>query len=825
MPEETLEVLLVSAKGLHDTDILYTEEEQHLFVMFTDYSETHSNHLWFLDSGCSHHMTGGRESFTNLDEHFSLEVTLGNKKKLSVKGRETFAPVARFETIRLVIAVAAQRGWKLHQLDVKTAFLNGDLNEDIYVSQPEGFEVLGHEDKIDGYFIQHGYSRSQKEPTLYVKKKGCDILYVCLYVDDIVYTSSSETLLKEFKEGMEQEFEMSDMGLLKLFLGLEIKQTASGVFLSQEKYARNLVTKFGVAGCKSEATPMNTNEKFSSEDKAEKVDETLFRSLHPSVIHLGAAKRIVKYVTGTIGYGIWYEKGIPIQLTGYTDSDWASSIDDRKSVSASVFFLGSGAVTWSSKKQHTVALSSTEAEYIAASAATSQAIWLRRLLEDLDLKPKMPTKIFCDNQSTINLSKNPVMHGRSKHIEIKHHYVREMVTEQQIVLEFCGTNMQVADVLTKSLAREKFIQNRGLLGVEDFEVRGDEESFKNPYATWLNYDQESKGSNPQWKETFLFDVSSRDSTDLKIKIMDSDGGMGADDFVASRWMLCFEMEMFHQSHNIMKDDAYCGEIRIGLNFTAQLHGDEEKGESSPSPADEGTNDEGVVWASKQERENNPSEPKRRKAHKSRIRRSLGNFRIVLSDLTDRQKDVIAKTLVKSSRLEERRMILTIVVMLVSVLALAYAFVVVYLQDDPQHDPPPPPEDVFYKHDKGRTSFSILSIVKYSPTSCGHSGPISGLSPLLWLKYFLLLMDPCVTRSKYYILTLDPKGILSSCHHIHLDPVTYHICKTRSKYYILSLDPKGNLSSCHRIHPDPVTYHMCKYGDMVFHVLVGCCLSP
>ncbi|KAJ0452174.1 putative RNA-directed DNA polymerase [Helianthus annuus] len=453
-----------------------------------------------------------------------------HKARLVVKGysqlhgidyQETFAPVARFETIRVVISVAAQRGWELHQLDVKTAFLNGELSEEIYVNQPEGFVKKGDEDKvyrlkkalyglkqaprawysrIDGYFSQHGYVRSINEPNLYVKKVNNDFIYVCLYVDDIVYTSSSAKLIKEFKACMEQEFEMSDMGLLKLFLGLEVNQTPKGVFLSQKKYAKSLVSKFGMDGCKAEVTPMNANEKLFLDDKADKVDEVMFRSLvggliylthtrpdlaysvslisrfmqSPSKLHLGAAKRILRYVASTIGFGIWYERGVPVQLLGYTDSDWASSIDDRKSVSASVFNLGSGAVTWSSKKQNTVALSSTEAEYVASSAATSQAVWLRRILCDLGLVQESPTVIFCDNHSAINLSRNPVLHGRTKHIEIKHHYVRDMVAQQEISLEYCGTEMQVADVLTKALGREKFIRFRMLLGVEYFEARGDD---------------------------------------------------------------------------------------------------------------------------------------------------------------------------------------------------------------------------------------------------------------------------------------------------------------------------------------------------------------
>lgn len=355
--------------------------------------------------------------------------------------------------------------------------------------------------KIDSYFGEQGYKRSPNEPTLYVKKTQTgDIIYVCLYVDDIICTSSCHDLITEFKQGMKQAFEMTDMGLLKLFLGLEINQTKKGIFLHQHAYAKNLLHRFGIIG-KAEPTPMNCNEKLSMQDEAEKADEETFRSMvggliylthsrpdlahavsvvsrfmqRPSKVHFDATRRILKYVAGTIDFGIWYTKTKEFALTGYSDSDWASNVDDRKSLSAYMFSLGSGAVSWSSKKQQTVALSSTEAEYIAATGATCQAIWLRRVLEDLGLKQEAPTVIYCDNKSAISLSKNPMHHSRAKHIELRFHFIREMVEQKQVSLEFCSTHEQIADVLTKSVTKEKFVFFRWQLGVMQFESRGHEE--------------------------------------------------------------------------------------------------------------------------------------------------------------------------------------------------------------------------------------------------------------------------------------------------------------------------------------------------------------
>lgn len=242
---------------------------------------------------------------------------------------------------------------------------------------------------------------------------------------------------------------------------------------------------------------MNSNEKLSLNDEADKVNEEGFRSLvggliylthsrpdisyavslvsrfmqTPSKIHLGAARRILCYVATTPKFGIWYNRAAEINLVGYSDSDWASCIDDRKSVSAYLFSLGSGAVAWRSKKQNSVALSSTEAEYISASEAASEAVWIRRILEDLGFKQQEPTVIFCDNNSAINLSKNPVMHSRSKHIELKYHYIRDMVIKKQLSLKYCSTHNQAADVLTKALAKDKFIFFRHKMGVIDFESR------------------------------------------------------------------------------------------------------------------------------------------------------------------------------------------------------------------------------------------------------------------------------------------------------------------------------------------------------------------
>ncbi|XP_074271853.1 secreted RxLR effector protein 161-like [Silene latifolia] len=233
--------------------------------------------------------------------------------------------------------------------------------------------------------------------------------------------------------------------------------------------------------CETAITPMNANEKLQRDDGTGKADEKHYRSivgglnylthtrpdiaysvsvvsrfLHsPTKQHFGAAKRILRYIAGTVEKGVWYETSENFRLVGYIDSDWVGSLDDRKSTSGSIFTLGSGAITWSSKKQDTIALSSNEAEYVASGAAGRQAIWLRKLLADLGNEQRQATVLWCDNKFAIAMTKNPAYHARTKHIEIQHHFIRGLVSEGKVELKFCGTTDQNADLFTKSLTQAK----------------------------------------------------------------------------------------------------------------------------------------------------------------------------------------------------------------------------------------------------------------------------------------------------------------------------------------------------------------------------------
>lgn len=450
----------------------------------------------------------------NVDKYKARLVVKGYKQKYGIDYEETFAPVARMETVRVVLAIAAQYKLKVHQMDVKSAFLNGVLNEEVYVEQPSGYETKGKESKvyrlkkalyglkqaprawysrIDSYFINKNFCKCDGEPTLYIKENKGMILIVVLYVDDLLFLGSNEEIVNNFKKEMKEEFEMTDLGLLRYFLGIEVQQLEHGIFISQSKYATNILKRFQMETCKSTPTPVAMGIKLRKEDWTKSVNPTLYKSIagslmyltatrpdivyavslisrfmeNPKSTHLQAAKRILRYVQGTIGYGIIYKKSEDFKLTGYTDSDWAGSADDRKSTSGYVFHLGSGVVSWASKKQPIVSLSSAEAEYIAATTATCQAIWMRRILKDLGHEQQEATKLLCDNSSAIALSKNAVFHKRTKHIDTRYHYIRELINAGEIVLEHCKTTEQFADIFTKPLGSRTFMQQRENLGITD----------------------------------------------------------------------------------------------------------------------------------------------------------------------------------------------------------------------------------------------------------------------------------------------------------------------------------------------------------------------
>eukprot|EP00253_Pinus_taeda_P011782 PITA_11782 len=348
-------------------------------------------------------------------------------------------------------------------MDVKSAFLNGVLMEEVYIEQPPGYEKKGQEHKvcklkkahyglkqaprawysrIDSYLLENGFEKCEGEPTLYIKEKDGKILIVVLYVD-VIFIGNDDYLIENFKTVMKEEFEMTNMGFLRYFLGIEVEKSGNGIFISQEKYVNEVLRRFNMQDNKAAITPTVMGLKLSKEDSSKDFDPSLYKSIVGSLMYLTATRPNIMHAISLISRFMERPKE--------THCDWAGSVDDRKSTSGYVFHMGSGAISWASKKQPIVALSTAEEEYVAATTVACQEIWMRRMLRSLGQEQAKRTMIFCDNSSAIALSKNLVFHKRMKHIDIRFHYIRELVNNGEIVLQHCRTHEQVADILTKPL--------------------------------------------------------------------------------------------------------------------------------------------------------------------------------------------------------------------------------------------------------------------------------------------------------------------------------------------------------------------------------------
>ncbi|GJS12067.1 retrovirus-related pol polyprotein from transposon TNT 1-94 [Tanacetum coccineum] len=352
-------------------------------------------------------------------------VAQGFRQKEGINFKESFKPVARIEAIRIFIANVAHKNMTIFQMDVKTTFLNGELKEDVYVSQPEGFfdqdnpshvyklkkalyglKQAPHAwyDMLSSFLISQEFSKGAVDPTFFTQQAGNDLLLVQIYVEDIIFASTNIAMCNEFANQMTTKFKMSMMGQMSFFLGLQISQSPRGIFINQSKYASEIVKKYGMLTSDSVDTPM----------------------VKPIEKHLNAVKRIFRYLKRTINMGLWYSK----------------DTCDK---------LGS----WSSKKQKCTSISSTEAEYIALSRCCAQILWMRSQLTDYGFQfNKIP--LYCDNKSAIALCCNNVQHSRAKNIDVHCHFIKEQVENGIVELYFVRTEYQLADIFTKPLPRERF---------------------------------------------------------------------------------------------------------------------------------------------------------------------------------------------------------------------------------------------------------------------------------------------------------------------------------------------------------------------------------
>ncbi|WJX72888.1 hypothetical protein P8452_56724 [Trifolium repens] len=423
---------------------------------------------------------------------------------------------AALTTIRLVVGLANINNWSIYQMDVKCAFLNGPLEEEVYVKQPTGFIDEDQKEKvyrlhkalyglkqaprawnkrIDSFLSTMGSLKCTTEHGVYVKKSSSDnLIILCLYVDDLLITGSDENEISDFKIELMREFEMTDLGHISYFLGIEFYKSSRGLLMHQKRYASEVLKRFDMVNCNHAVTPAEARLQLTKGSEDADVDPTQFRRLigslrylcntrpdltysvglvsrfmqKPKLSHLTAAKRILRYIRGSLDYGILFpstDKGMKCKLTAYTDSSWCGDVDARKSTASYVFLLGGAPIAWCSKKESVVALSSCEAEYIAASLCACQAAWMENLMNEILGEDHGAIEMNIDNMSAINLAKNPVSHGRSKHIEMRFHYLREQVSNGKLVLKHCRSEDQIADIMTKAVQTDVFKRLRNMIGM------------------------------------------------------------------------------------------------------------------------------------------------------------------------------------------------------------------------------------------------------------------------------------------------------------------------------------------------------------------------
>jgi len=429
-------------------------------------------------------------------------VAKGFDQRSGIDYTETFSPVIKPSTIRVILTLAVHFSWDIRQLDVSNAFLQGNLLEEVYMEQPRGFVNKSHPDfvcrlhkalyglkqaprawftRFSTFLLDIGFTASLVDTSLFIFCSGQIQLYLLVYVDDIILTGSHLAAISALICRLQAEFPLKDLGPLHFFLGIQVTRSPQGLHLCQTKYINDLLTKTNMSGAKPANSPCPSGSKLSRHDGSPLPDPTAYRQivgalqyctltrpdiaysvnqlcqhLHaPCSTHWTAAKRVLRYLQGSSDHGLFYTKS-NLQLNAFCDSDWAGCPDDRRSTTGFAVFLGDCLVSWSAKKQAVVSRSSTEAEYRSLSTTTAELFWLRMLFKELCISLTVAPVLWCDNISALALASNPVFHARTKHIEVDYHFIREKVFNRDIILKFISTLDQVADVFTKGLPSSRF---------------------------------------------------------------------------------------------------------------------------------------------------------------------------------------------------------------------------------------------------------------------------------------------------------------------------------------------------------------------------------
>jgi hypothetical protein len=438
-------------------------------------------------------------------------VAKGYSQKADIDYTETFSPVIRFDTIRVMLSVAAKEKLHLAQFDIKTAFLYGELEETIYMRQPEGFEdgtarvcklnksLYGLKQsprcwnkRFKSFLDKHGLIQSAADPCLFISMTKGHKLMVALYVDDGLVACQDKDDLTRFLTELKSEFKVTVSDAL-CFLGLQIIQREDGsVVVSQANYARRLLHKFNMSDCNPVATPIDKGHDSGEADDVIISEKVPYREAVGSLMYLVTGtrpdlayavsvvsrsldkpssrdwekvKRIFRYLKGTVSMAILYRSDVEADvLLAYSDADYAGDIESRRSTSGVICQYMGGPITWLSQRQKCVALSTTEAEFIAANEAAKELTWLSRLLHEITVLTEIPL-LRVDNLSALKLVKNPIFHKRSKHIDVRYFFIRDKIEDGTLVIEHVASEEQIADIFTKPLAKDRFQKLRSLLSV------------------------------------------------------------------------------------------------------------------------------------------------------------------------------------------------------------------------------------------------------------------------------------------------------------------------------------------------------------------------
>ncbi|XP_074317900.1 uncharacterized protein LOC141653934 [Silene latifolia] len=415
----------------------------------------------------------------------------------------TFSPVAKFATVRVLLALAASKNWPIFQLDINNAFLHGFIDEEVYMTPPEGYtqakpgQVCKLKRSLYGLkqasrqwnieltrFLQkHNFIQSKQDYSLFTRQDTVTKKFTValVYVDDVLLTGESVQEIKQLKKALHDTFTIKDLGQVRYFLGLEIARNETGLLINQRKFILDILKDMSMEDCTAAEFPLSKGLKLSTDsgdllENPEQYRRLIGRLLYlsmtrpdisystqhlsqflqqPRVPHMQAATHVVRYLKNTVNTGLFYPAENSLSVTAYSDSDWAKCAFSGRSLSGYCIFLGDSLISWKTKKQKTVSKSSAEAEYRSMSFTTSEMVWVNNLLKDLRVEVPKPIPLICDSQAAEHIAHNPVFHERTKHLEVDCHYVRDKLQEGFLSTQHIRTSLQLADLMTKALGSQQ----------------------------------------------------------------------------------------------------------------------------------------------------------------------------------------------------------------------------------------------------------------------------------------------------------------------------------------------------------------------------------